>query len=98
MKCGGLVLLCVCAFTGTLAQAMPIGLRTAMMGRAELTPKLVGAGKVTVPKTWKVGQKVTWKAKADKGSMFARWEGPIVDSLNLTKNERRNPSLAFGAR
>ncbi len=61
----------------------------------ELKPKLVGTGKVTVPKSWKVGQKVTWKATADKGSVFARWEGPIVDSLNLTKNERRNPSLAF---
>ena len=61
----------------------------------ELKPKLVGAGKVTVPKSWKTGQKVTWKATADKGSVFARWEGPLVDSLNLTKNERRNPSLAF---
>jgi len=61
----------------------------------ELKPKLVGTGKVTVPRTWKVDQKVTWKATADKGSVFARWEGPLVDSLNLTKNERRNPSLAF---
>ena len=61
----------------------------------ELKPMLVGTGKVTVPKTWKVGQKVTWKATADKGSVFARWEGPLVDSLNLTRNERRNPSLAF---
>ena len=61
----------------------------------ELKPKLVGTGKVTIPKTWKVGQKVTWKATADKGSVFARWEGPLVDSLNLTKNERRNPSLSF---
>ena len=61
----------------------------------ELKPKLVGTGKVTVPKSWKTGQKVTWKATADKGSVFARWEGPLVDSLNLTKNERRNPSLAF---
>ena len=61
----------------------------------ELKTKLVGTGKVTVPKTWKVGRKVTWKATADKGSVFARWEGPLVDSLNLTKNERRNPSLAF---
>ena len=103
MKCGRLALLCACAFAGTLAQAMPIGLRTAMMGRAatrypseqELKPKLVGAGKVTTPKTWKVGQKVTWKAVADKGSVFARWEGPLVDSLDLAKNERRNPSLAF---
>ena len=61
----------------------------------ELKPKLVGTGKVTVPKSWKTGQKVTWKATADKGSVFARWEGPLVDSLNITKNERRNPSLAF---
>ena len=61
----------------------------------EIKPKLLGTGKVTVPKTWKVGQKVTWKATADKGSVFARWEGPLVDSLNLTKNERRNPSFAF---
>ncbi len=61
----------------------------------ELKPKLVGTGKVTVPKSWKTGQKVTWKATADKGSVFAHWEGPLVDSLNLTKNERRNPSLAF---
>ena len=61
----------------------------------ELKPKLLGTGKVTNPKSWKVGQKVTWKATADKGSVFARWEGPLVDSLNLTKNERRNPSLAF---
>lgn len=61
----------------------------------ELKPLLVGTGKVTVPKSWKTGQKVTWKATADKGSVFARWEGPLVDSLNLTKNERRNPSLAF---
>ena len=61
----------------------------------ELKPKLVGTGKVTIPKTWKTGQKVTWKAAADKGSVFARWEGPLVDSLNLTRNERRNPSLSF---
>ena len=58
-------------------------------------PKLVGMGKVTVPKSWKTGQKVTWKATADKGSVFARWDGLLVDSLNLTVNERRNPSLAF---
>ena len=54
-----------------------------------------GEGTVTVPKSWKVGQKVTWKATAAKGSVFARWEGAFVDLLNLTKNERRNPSLAF---
>ncbi len=57
--------------------------------------KRPGTGKVTVPKTWKVGQKVTWKATSDKGSVFAHWEGPLVDSLNLAKNERRNPSFAF---
>ena len=54
-----------------------------------------GEGAVTVPKTWKTGQKVTWKAKAEKGSVFARWEGAFVDSLNLSENERRDPSLAF---
>ncbi len=54
-----------------------------------------GEGTVVVPKSWKVGQKVTWKATAAKGSVFARWEGAFVDLLNLTKNERRNPSLAF---
>ena len=58
-------------------------------------PMLVGTGKVTVPKTWKTGQKVTWKATADKGSVFAHWEGPLVESLNLAANELRNPSLAF---
>ena len=63
--------------------------------RQEVRPKLVGSGTVTVPKTWKSGQKVTWKAMADKGCVFARWEGPLVASLNLTKNERRNPSLVF---
>ena len=54
-----------------------------------------GEGAVTVPKTWKTGQEVTWKAKAEKGSVFARWEGAFVDSLNLSENERRDPSLAF---
>jgi uncharacterized repeat protein (TIGR02543 family) len=61
----------------------------------EFKPKLAGTGTVTVPKTWKTGQKVTWKAKADKGSVFARWEGPLVESLGLSRNERRNPLLAF---
>ena len=61
----------------------------------ELKPKLVGIGNVTVPKSWKTGQKVTWKATSDKGSVFAHWDGPLVDSLNLTVNERRNPSLVF---
>ena len=54
-----------------------------------------GYGKVTVPKTWKVGQKVTWKAVAEKGSVFAHWEGDVVDSLGLSRNMLRNPSLQF---
>lgn len=64
-------------------------------GGDEPGPKLVGTGKVTTPKTWQPGQKVTWKATADKGSVFAHWEGALVEALNLTENERRNPSLAF---
>jgi len=54
-----------------------------------------GEGKVVVPKTWKTGQKVTWKATAAKGSVFAHWEGPFVDKLELSRNELRNPSLQF---
>ena len=54
-----------------------------------------GEGTVTTPKSWNVGQKVTWKAKAAKGSVFAHWEGEFVDSLGLSRNELRNPSLAF---
>jgi len=54
-----------------------------------------GEGTVTVPKTWKVGQKVTWKAAAKKGSVFARWEGDFVDDLGLSRNQLRNPSLQF---
>ena len=54
-----------------------------------------GEGKVTVPKTWKTGQKVTWKATAAKGSVFAHWEGQVVDGLGLSRNELRNPSLQF---
>ena len=54
-----------------------------------------GEGSVTVPKSWKTDQKVTWKAVAAKGSVFAHWEGAFVDSRMLSKNERRNPSLAF---
>ncbi len=53
------------------------------------------SGKVTAPKTWKVGQSVTWKATAEKGGVFAHWEGDFVDSLNLSRNELRNPSLKF---
>ena len=110
MKCfRPLIALCLVGLVGQSALAMPIGLRIAMMGRMairnqsangdgseqEFKPKLVGSGTVTVPKTWKTGQKVTWKAKADKGSVFARWEGPLVESLGLSRNEFRNPSLAF---
>ena len=54
-----------------------------------------GYGTVTAPKSWKTGQKVTWKAKAEKGSVFAHWEGELVDSLGLSRNELRNPSLQF---
>jgi len=56
---------------------------------------LYGAGTVTVPKTWKAGQKVTWKAKADKGSVFSKWEGEFVEKLELSRNQLRNPSLKF---
>ena len=54
-----------------------------------------GEGAVTPPKSWKTGQKVTWKATAAKGSVFARWEGELVESLGLSRNEQRNPSLQF---
>jgi hypothetical protein len=59
--------------------------------------RIPGYGTVTVPKTWKANQKVTWKATAAKGSVFAHWEGPLVDSLGLSANELRNPSLQFMA-
>ena len=54
-----------------------------------------GEGTVTVPKTWKVGKAATWNAKAAKGSVFAHWEGKLVDTLGLSRNELRNPSLKF---
>ena len=54
-----------------------------------------GEGTVTTPKKWKSGQKVTWKAPAAKGSVFAHWEGASVDLLGLSRNQLRNPSLAF---
>ncbi len=54
-----------------------------------------GEGTVTTPKTWKSGQKVTWKATAAKGSVFAHWEGASVDLLGLSRNQLRNPSLQF---
>ena len=54
-----------------------------------------GEGTVMPPKTWKSGQKVTWKATAAKGSVFAHWEGASVDLLGLSRNQLRNPSLQF---
>ena len=56
---------------------------------------LEGKGTVTTPKTLKEGQKATWKAAAEKGSVFAYWEGTFVDSLGLSRNQLRNPSLQF---
>ena len=57
--------------------------------------RVSGKGTVTTPKTWKEGQKVTWKAKAEKGSVFAHWEGEFVETLALSRNQLRNPSLQF---
>ena len=54
-----------------------------------------GEGKVTAPKSWTVGKAATWKAVAEKGSVFAHWEGKAVADLGLTRNELRNPSLKF---
>ena len=58
-------------------------------------PVITGEGTVTEPKKVQVGKKATWKAKAAKGSVFARWEGEAVDALDLSNNELRNPSLQF---
>ena len=58
-------------------------------------PVIPGEGTVTEPKKVQVGKKATWKAKAAKGSVFARWEGTAVDALALSNNELRNPSLQF---
>ena len=60
-------------------------------------PVVAGEGTVTIPKRWKANQKVTWKAKAAKGSVFAHWEGDFVESLELSANELRSPSLQFVA-
>ena len=54
-----------------------------------------GTGSVVAPKTWKSGQKVKWSAKADKGSVFSHWEGEFVDSLALSRNILRSPTLQF---
>ena len=56
-------------------------------------PFIPGEGTVTAPKAVQTGKKATWKAKAAKGSVFARWEG--VDALDLSNNELRNPTLQF---
>ena len=58
-------------------------------------PFIPGEGTVTPPKSWKTGQKVTWKAAAAKGSVFARWSGEFVESLGLSRNELRNPAFTF---
>ena len=81
-----------------VAKAVVLG-RGNYSGSAEATflISVRGEGNVTPPKTWKTGQKVTWKAVAAKGSVFAHWEGAFVDSLGLSRNELRNPSLQFAA-
>ena len=56
--------------------------------------RLSGAGKVTKSKT-KKGQTATWKAVASAGSVFSHWEGGIVETMNLSANARRNPTLKF---
>ena len=53
-----------------------------------------GTGKVTKSKA-KKGQTATWKAVASAGSVFSHWEGGIVETLNLSANARRNPTLKF---
>lgn len=54
-----------------------------------------GKGAVTPPRSWAVGKTVTWKATAEKGSVFSHWKGAFVDTLELSVNELRNPSLKF---
>ena len=61
---------------------------------AEPPVRLSGAGKVTKSKT-KKGQTATWKAVASAGSVFSHWEGGIVETMNLSANARRNPTLKF---
>ena len=72
---------------------------TTANGTLEVTERwggvLPGEGTVTAPKTWKAGQKATWKATAAKGSVFSHWEGGFVDTLALTRNQLRNASLQF---
>lgn len=53
-----------------------------------------GSGKITKSKT-KKGQTATWKAVATAGNVFSHWEGGIVETLDLSANARRNPTLKF---
>ena len=53
-----------------------------------------GSGKIAKSKT-KKGQTATWKATASAGSVFSHWEGGIVETMNLSANARRNPTLKF---
>lgn len=61
---------------------------------AEPPVSLVGAGRVTKSNT-KSGQFATWRAVASAGSVFSHWEGGIVETLNLSANALRNPTLKF---
>ena len=53
-----------------------------------------GSGKIAKSKT-KKGQTATWKATASAGSVFSHWEGGLVETMNLSANARRNPTLKF---
>ena len=55
---------------------------------------LPASGTVTKSKT-KPGQTATWKAVAAAGSVFSHWKGGIVDSLGLSANALRDPTLKF---
>jgi hypothetical protein len=57
-------------------------------------PRLVSDGKITKSNT-KSGQTATWKAVAALGSVFSHWKGGIVDTLGLSANALRNPTLKF---
>ena len=61
---------------------------------AEVPINLSGNGKITKSKT-KKGQTAIWKAVASAGSVFSHWEGGIVETMNLSANARRNPTLKF---
>ncbi len=61
---------------------------------AEAPINLSGNGKIAKSKT-KKGQTATWKATASTGSVFSHWEGGIVETMDLSANQRRNPALKF---